>query len=668
VITLENEVLCVQLYDRPGVVVCTHKPTGMRVAGDSANGCLAVNGRRAPWGEWQIATRVDAAGLQAGYQLRHADLRVSLTMVFALEENALVIRLTEIEEHGEPVDTLEWIDLPLVTADDPHAAYWRETWRQTDWGAPVGKGLYTRDQEKLRVTDAIPDRGPQPTVHACIFQAGLCCFVHSNYPYLPLLTRVGEQAALPNRGSWFSLGLNRYQYLVRDKRAAALEARVVFLAAGNQDGQADERDYHLWLNRKFPKPDQRYATCLWGKIDCATAGAVLTTFPQALELTAAIHHVTDGIPQIVYLVGWQYDGHDTGYPALDRLNLALGGREALEDLVRVAREKYDCAVSYHINLDDSYREHPGWDERIICRHPDGSLVSWEAFNGRMSYHICHTKDVESGAVFKRLEAFLSLVPPIDTIHLDAFRASNCSWEADGFIGVMEELLCGVQPILSFFRERGIDVTTESVDRVPIEPAGLFSAVWHMDHPQIYHGKLLGGGRGSGTYAFGLGAATDLDICFAQLDDSWASIVDQIYLGALLYQLYLTREMVSLQWSDNSTRAAIRFGADLIAHLDLAEDRLRVELGEVLVAEDEHRFIPLNGAIYAYSASGCERWWRLPDDWAGIPVRLFTLTKTGRAEPPPYEVEHHRIWLCLAPHRPVKIVRAVDAPVMSPPEE
>ena len=55
------------------------------------------------------------------------------------------------------------------------------------------------------------------------------------------------------------------------------------------------------------------------------------------------------------------------------------------------------------------------------------------------------------------------VPLEGAIHIDAFRNMNWSWEPDGFIGPIEELECGVKPIVQWLKDRGIDVTTESCD-------------------------------------------------------------------------------------------------------------------------------------------------------------------------------------------------------------
>lgn len=42
---------------------------------------------------------------------------------------------------------------------------------------------------------------------------------------------------------------------------------------------------------------------------------VYLTITDALEVIKKIDNLTLGIPKIIYLVGWQYNGHDSKYPA-----------------------------------------------------------------------------------------------------------------------------------------------------------------------------------------------------------------------------------------------------------------------------------------------------------------------------------------------------------------
>ena len=47
---------------------------------------------------------------------------------------------------------------------------------------------------------------------------------------------------------------------------------------------------------------------------------VRLTFEQALEMIRQSDNLSLGVPKIVYLVGWQYNGHDDKYPAFFEVN------------------------------------------------------------------------------------------------------------------------------------------------------------------------------------------------------------------------------------------------------------------------------------------------------------------------------------------------------------
>jgi len=71
-------------------------------------------------------------------------------------------------------------------------------------------------------------------------------------------------------------------------------------------------------HRLKARPNPLYQALVY-KIFCDVPGLPqkdVTTFADALELIKRIHRLTGGAPQVVYLVGWQYRGHDTGYPAV----------------------------------------------------------------------------------------------------------------------------------------------------------------------------------------------------------------------------------------------------------------------------------------------------------------------------------------------------------------
>jgi hypothetical protein len=683
--TLDNELLTIQLYEWPGVKDYTHKATDTKMQGSGSDGKLAVNGQTTEWTEWNIVSSISNDLRMVSYQLnwRQSDLRISVE--YRLEQNTVGVCVTVIEDSSFGLERLDWINQPLLTCNHPEFTFDRSEVQQKSWKLIPGggRGLYDRQHVKDRIGDAVPDRSSIPTMHTCVFDGRLCCFVQTNYPVIPLLSEVSGHGRYPGRGDTYTISPNTYQYRVRSQTMEPLEMKVVFLTDTNGDGIADECDYHLWLNRQFPDANSLYKEAIWYQVfNAEKKRGVLTTFKETLEIIRQIHNITGGVPQIAYLIGWQFDGHDTGYPSLNRINPKLAenpenAREELLELIRCAKEEYNCIVSYHINLDDAYVDAPDWDPAILSRDPDGSERIWFYHGKVVAYHICHTKDVESGKVFERIDDFLQLVPVHQTVQVDAFRNTNASWDENGYIGLMEELICGMKPILAYFKAKGIDVSTEGQNGMPIEDSGIFSAYWHYSPSLLYHGKIVGGGSmGMNAVTWGKGASFDSDILYRgeptrlageefksnDFETKWNQIVDIIYLGSMLYQFYLAREMV--EWRENEEGVDIRYGDGVTVKIHKPTEQLTVQWGRLTIADNEERFIPIGNLIYMYSRNGTERDWMLPDDWLGAEFTAFRLMKDSEREEAAYTLGENSIRLRLDPHIPVileKIAQESELP-------
>lgn len=655
---LENDLLEVAFRHLPVPISYLHKPTGTVFSAGSlaplgptaAPRCLLLNGRPAPEERWEIDAGYEGPGL--AFRLRHRESGIGLTFRFHLEGSALSFGIEDIQDDRSPLLSLRWLGLPWLVCEGTRFSVYRDTWRKVPWDSPIARGLWWREDQLQSVAGAHPDDGPQGSVHACAFDGRVCCYLRSNYPILPLTTQLLESERFPGRCDRVALGLGEWRHHVRSRHAPLLRGAVVFLGDLNGDGVVDECDHHLAVNRDLPEPNRMYREAIWYKIFCASPGAVLTTWEEARRIIRYVHDLSGGLPQLAYLVGWQYDGHDTGYPALDRLNPRLGSRQELLDLIARARTEYRCTVSVHANVDDSYREHPQWEEALICRDVDGSLMRWEIFNGKQSYHLSHTKDVESGSIFRRLDEMLALVPVQRTLHLDAFRSSNWSWEEDGFIGDAEELFCGLIPVLEHLASRGIDVSTEGLNGTRIEPAGLFSAFWHLQelHPQIYHGKLLGGGRGNEAHRYAVGAAIDIDLSGVMLRTRPAEIADLVGLGAMLNRFLLAHEM--LDYRSRGRVVTVRYRDGVEARHD--RDGLRVMQGETLIADETTRFLPFGDRIYVYSTTAGRIERRLPDGWSDASLQAIPLLPASGRRPLPVTVRDGRVAIFLEERMPVLI--------------
>jgi hypothetical protein len=661
ILILENEVLRVGFQRLPVPVSYLHKPTGTeflggalrRPAPSASPGCLVLNGRPAPEEQWAIEARREGAEL--AFRMRHRESGIGLAFRFRLEANALAFAIEDIAEGASPLSSLGWQHLPWLVCEGAGFSLYRDAYRKVPWDSPIARGLWWREDQLQGAAGAHPDEAPAGCVHACAFDGKVCCYLATNYPILPLTAQFLESDRFPGRSDRIALGLGEWRHRVRSRLAPPLTGSVVFLGDLNGDGAVDECDHHLAVNRSLPEPSPMYREAIWYKIFCASPGKVFTTWAEALEIIRHVDELSGGLPQIAYLVGWQYDGHDTGYPALDRLNPRLGSRQELLDLIGRARTEYGCTVSVHANVDDSYREHPQWDEAIIGRDVDGSPMRWEVFNGRQSYHISHAKDVERGSIFRRLDAMLDLLPLERTLHLDAFRGSNWSWERDGFIGDAEELFCGLVPILRHLASRGLDVSTEGLNGTRIEPAGLFSAFWHLQelHPQIYHGKVLGGGRGSEAHRRAVAAGIDTDLSGEMLRGSPERIADLVGLEAMLSRFLVGREM--LEYRVHGRAVTVRYGGGVLARFDA--EGLRIEQGETVLADDQTRFMPFGDRIYVYSTRRGSLERRLPDEWLHRKLHATALTGASGAMPWTLDVSAGRVTVTVEPHVPVIITRS-----------
>jgi hypothetical protein len=209
---------------------------------------------------------------------------------------------------------------------------------------------------------------------------------------------------------------------------------------------------------------------------------VLCTFEQALEVIRKTDNLTEGIPKIIYLVGWQKGGHDHLYPSWDTVNPRLkrsGDSTALESLrwlIRSARQ-FHTTVSLHINMVDAYKSSPLWDEYVkkdvFARDTSGRLLVRDIqIKGDSMYSVSYTREWAEGLAQRRIDRLIALVPELKeghTIHIDAFiargqEATLSPWHAlprNGGIDIYKEAETQ-HKIFHYWRERGFDVTGEGI--------------------------------------------------------------------------------------------------------------------------------------------------------------------------------------------------------------
>lgn len=262
-----------------------------------------------------------------------------------------------------------------------------------------------------------------------------------------------------------------------------------------------------------------YSRTMMMKIDVAIpdnkgGSRVINTFDSVLDIIKKADILTAGAPKIVYLVGWQYLGHDDRYPEFFEVNrfaaeteTAQQAREKLILLIREAK-KYNTVVSLHVNFSDAYEESELWSEYLskglIVRNFRGKPKVTGVWNSRKAYQVLFSEEYESGYFAKRADRLLELLPfdEIKTLHADAFFVNYGKG-----VRVKREKEYR-RKMIEYFAGRGVDITSEFIYRERAfgfrsqwgrsDIIGYIPAVWNLRMTRRdflrYPPSLLAGGR------------------------------------------------------------------------------------------------------------------------------------------------------------------------------
>jgi len=285
-------------------------------------------------------------------------------------------------------------------------------------------------------------------------------------------------------------------------------------------------EYYDWSKTRQPERPwiHAYHQSLVMKIFLAEKQAndgckVILNFEQALEVIKRLDTITLGIPKIVYLVGWQHNGHDSKYPDWSVVNPRLKRSQdatAGDSLKWLMAEgfKYHTTVSLHINMFDAYADSPLWDtylkNDIIAKDSNGTLIKGEVQGPKgqdpridtQSYYISYAKEWETGLAQKRINGLLAMLPiqKAGTIHIDAFHIyrpiphaypqekypdlPKSDKRISPYLNIPVEKETEAQrKIYRYFRDEGIDVTSEGSKFLrPDAHVGLQPMAWGYNAP------------------------------------------------------------------------------------------------------------------------------------------------------------------------------------------
>ena len=307
-IILSNDSLNLTLdFDKPVVTSYNHIPSGRTFSGGNEDGCLCINGDPIAWTRW--TTSVDQDAESVTYRMYLSEKNLTVVWYFTLNDEMLTMRIDQVDDPDDNLHEIGWNDLPLLVCMDEGYSYWRMFTEPPE--AEVGYKMWSTDAAGT-VAELGTEPEPAPIIYGTIWNDKVCAFVDSNFPLFPISHQRRPDGA-------YAISHNTYQYRLRDQIMPPLEITVGFLSDTNGDGKADVSDYRLRINRSRPKGDPLYYDTVIYKIfmDLTKLGAgVCTDLTRSEEIIRAFHNISDGLPQIVYLVGLQAGGHDGTYPTL----------------------------------------------------------------------------------------------------------------------------------------------------------------------------------------------------------------------------------------------------------------------------------------------------------------------------------------------------------------
>lgn len=381
---------------------------------------------------------------------------------------------------------------------------------------------------------------------------------------------------------------------------------------------------------------------------------VYQTFEQALETIKKYDAATVGIPKIVYLVGWQYTGHDTGYPSWSVVNELLKRPEdatALESLRWLINEgrKYNTTVSLHINMFDAFMNSPVWkeycDNDVIVKDKQGNPIKGEVFGGGQSYQISYAQEWEKGFAQRRIDSLLTMIPELvdgGTIHVDAYHTYTPNdvyiqktpveqiTSISPYLGIsIEDETAAQRKIFRYWRDKGLDVTSEGFLFLRVDPfIGLQPLTWNFNESELdgnwkykpTNFKRLGSELCSWT-------PLRLEQEIKADPNNYEPIIDQFVWRVVPW--YFTRNAYSSQFTD------------------------------VLISDDEI-FCPMawqdKMAMAASKKGFTNRTFRLPTIWGGMEkVKLCKITTEGLQEIGTADVKGGKITITTKPGDAIVIV-------------
>jgi hypothetical protein len=385
---------------------------------------------------------------------------------------------------------------------------------------------------------------------------------------------------------------------------------------------------------------------------CPSSGSTSLDATEVLDIIRQIDNITRGMPKIVYLVGWQYRGHDTGFPSFGEVNEALKrdvDKTALESLRWLLQKgpEYNTLVSLHVNFSDVYLDDnplgPLYKEKdILVRWRNGDYHEGYYWCDHLAYRASNYRNWNQGTFReKQIRPLYEMIPELalsGTLHPDAWYNTP-----NPFYRISDKEDCrAMREMTVWMREEyNVDITTEFDRRRPenIDFVHYHPLLWHIawdertpPDPMKIPSYFM---TGTNAKTWSSGSETVQSKFFGEMGD-FEGIIRRDPEGLEgLEKEFATR---TLPWYYLNRKLRTSFDGNTARFTGEVEStypgRYTVKQSGNYLQDGTEVFITAgwlsHPEIIAFSAHGCrDRQWELPPGWGEVErVDIYRVSRNG----------------------------------------
>lgn len=379
-----------------------------------------------------------------------------------------------------------------------------------------------------------------------------------------------------------------------------------------------------------------------------------------------LYHLLDGMPQVLYIGGFQEGGFDNSYPYVYNTDPRVGSVAELRDCIASAR-KYNATIGLHDNYDDMALT-KYYDPRIVSIDETGKPWKGWIWAGGLSHIISPYKYAKLGLMQKRVKKTVELYGLKTSEHLDVLSSEPLRYDFDSSCPASaDRSMEGKIAIIDEYNKYGIDITSETLTQPFVGHIGF--ALWTRDNraaqlfkaeryvpliAMVYHGiigycgpsgadSLMLWNLATGSYYFpGEGFVREKDI-------------GNIYLQQIPLGLFYDKKIDNFIQSADSIEVV--YDKQNYIRVNFRDNSYQVVSNGEIVAKDWTTFAPgfKQDTYLAFSRAGGDFEYPLPRLFAQAgKLRAVTLTKDGVGTEIPCRIKNGNCVINMPAGTPVRV--------------